>query len=287
MSLSSRIKARIDSLNSLLVLGLDSYYEKIPKHLKKGSIDKAIFNFNKQIIDATQKYVAGFKLNYVCYSSFGINGLIALERTNKYIHKNYPSCVVILDCKKDENIGEYRYMAKKEVFDWLGADIVTVLPWMGSDALEVFLEDEEKGILLICRNSNPSAAQLQDLKVKGKPLYQVCAELVMKKNWGKKGNLLIEAPANFPEALKKIRKAVGEKMMILTVGVGSQGGKLEDIKYGMNKNGDNLLLNKGKAIIFASSGRDFAKVAGFEAKKLRDEINVLRKKEGRHNNEGD
>ena len=278
MNLYNRIKSRMKSSNSLLVLGLDSYYEMLPKHLKNGSIDKAIFNFNKQVIDATQGYVVGFKLNYVCYSSFGINGLIALEKTNKYIHKKYPSCAVILDCKKDENIGEYRYMAKKEVFDWLGADIVTVLPWMGSDALEVFLEDEEKGVLLICRNSNPSAAQLQDLKVKGKPLYQVCAELVMKKNWGKKGNLLIEAPVNFPEALKKIRKAVGEEIIILTVGVGGQGGKLEDIKYGMNKNGGNLLLNKGKAIIFASSGRDFATVAAIMAKDLRGKINILREK---------
>lgn len=268
MNFVEKIKSRVDKINSLLVVGLDSVSEQLPA-------GETIWSFNKKIIDATQDYAVAYKSNYVFYSSEGSEGLEALRETNRYLHQHYPGLMHILDCKKDENIAIGINKAKKELFDWLEADAVTVTPWMGSDTVMGFAEDPDKGVLVLCKDSNPSSTEIQDLDISGKPLYQVAAEYVANQ-WNKNGNVFIEAPLNFPEALRRIRMAVGDDMLILTLGFGSQGGKLEDLVCGLNSRKTNLLVAAAKKIIFASDGKDFAQAAAEKARYYRDEINRIR-----------
>lgn len=258
----------MQSINSLLVVGLDTVVEKLPS-------GETILSFNKKIIDVTQQYAVAYKSNYVFYSSERNKGLEALRETNRYLHRHYPGLMHIVDCKKDENIPMGINKAKKELFDWLEADAVTVTPWMGSNTILGFAEDPDKGVLVLCKDSNPSSTEIQDLEISGKPLYQVAAEYTANQ-WNKNGNVFIEAPLNFPEALKRIRVAVGDDMLILTLGFGSQGGKLEDLVWGLNSRKTNLLVAAAKKIIFASTGKDFAQAAGEKARYYRDEINRIR-----------
>lgn len=261
MKFVDKLKQRMRSINSLLVVGLDTAVEKLPS----GEI---ILSFNKKIIDATQQYAVAYKSNFVFYSSEGSEGLEALRETNRYLHEKYPGVMHIVDCKKDENIPAGINKAKQELFYWLGADAVTVTPWMGSDTVMGFAEDPEKGVLVLCKDSNPSSIEIQDLEIGDKPLYQFAAEYVANR-WNRNGNVFIEAPLNFPEALKRIRMAVGDDMLILTLGFGSQGGKLEDLVLGLNSQKTNLLVAAAKKIIFASDAAE-------KARYYRDEINRIR-----------
>lgn len=268
MKFTDKIKTRIERVGSLLVVGLDTVVEQLPA-------GETTLSFNKKVIDATQQYTVAYKSNYVFYSSEGSEGLEALRQTNRYLHREYPGLMHIVDCKKDENIPLGISKAKKELFDWLEADAVTVTPWMGSDTILGFAEDTEKGVLVLCKDSNPSSVEIQDLEVKGKPLYQLTAEYVVNK-WSKNGNVFIEAPLNYPEALRRIREAVGDDTLILTLGFGGQGGRLENLVFGLNSKKSNLLVAAAKKIIFASDGEDFAQAAAEKARYYRDEINRIR-----------
>ena len=268
MNFIDKVKNRVVEINSLLVVGLDTASEKLP-------IGEDMLSFNKKIIDATQEYTVAYKSNYVFYSAEGSDGLEALRMTNRYLHQHYPGVMHIVDCKKDENLPAGIDKAKQELFDWLEVDAITSTPWMGSDTVTGFAQDPTKGVLVLCKDSNPSSVEIQDLEVNGKPMYQIAAEYVAKE-WNKNGNVFIEAPLNFPEALRRIRVAVGDEMMILTLGFGSQGGKLDDLVLGLNSKKTNLLVAAAKKIIFASRGNDFAQAAAEKAKYYRDEINQIR-----------
>ncbi len=276
MNFVDKIKNRIVQINSLLVVGLDTDWEQIPDWFKdKKTSGEAIFEYNKHIIDATQEYAAAYKSNYVFYSSEKNAGLKALRKTSRYLHQHYPGLMHIVDCKKDENIPTGINKAKQELFDWLEADAITVTPWMGSDTVLGFAKDPEKGVLVLCKDSNPSSIEIQDLEIKEKPLYQLAAEYAVNK-WNKNGNVFVEAPLNFPKTLRQIRLAVGGDILILTLGFGSQGGKLEDLVLGLNNQKTNLLVLAAKKIIFASDGKDFAQAAGKKARYYRDEINRIK-----------
>ena len=276
MNFIDKLKNLIKQIDSLLVVGLDTAVDKVPSHFKKDKTNgEAILGYNKEIIDATCQYAVAYKSNYVFYSSEGSDGLEALRETNRYLHQHYPGVVQIVDCKKDENIPAGIKKAKQELFDWLEADAITVTPWMGSDTILGFAQDQERGVLVLCKDSNQSSVEIQDLEIKGKPMYQLVAEYVAGK-WNRNSNVFIEAPLNFPEALKRIRSVVGDDMLILTLGFGSQGGKLEDLVLGLNSQKTNLLVAAAKKIIFASEGKDFAQAASEKARYYRDEINRIR-----------
>lgn len=262
---------------SLLCIGLDSDYERLPEAVKRNNtLEKSIFDFNKEIIDSTHDLVLAYKPNTVFYSAYGISGLKALRRTNEYIKNKYPKMTIIADCKRSEMFRGAELTAK-ELFKEFLFDAFTVTPWFGYDTVEPYQQYKDKAVFVLCHDSNPSAPDIQNVELKnGKFLYEYVAELIHKK-WNRNGNVFIEAALTFPRQLKQIRKISGDDMIILSVGLGSQGGKLGDIIYGLNTKGSNLIVSASRDIIFASQDKDFSVKARDKAKKICGNINIIRK----------
>lgn len=247
--------------NSLLCVGLDPD----PDSLQKG---QSQFDFNKIIIDSTASVVCCYKPQIAFYAAAGESGLASLKQTVDYIHKNYPQIPVLLDAKRSD-VPNTSKMYAKEVFDVIGADAVTVTPYCGFDSLEPFFKREEKGVFVICRTSNPSAADFQDLKVGKNPLYVEVAKKIV--NWSKiHQNVYLEIGATWPGEIGVLRKLAPD-MLFLIAGVGAQGGDLKaTVKNGLTKDGDGLIINSSRGIIYA---HDPKKAAG----DLKNEINEYRK----------
>jgi orotidine-5'-phosphate decarboxylase len=257
--------------NSLLCVGLDSDISKIPACVK--DLDRQ-FQFNKEIIDATHDLVCAYKPNSAFYEANGTEGIRQLKKTCDYINKKYSHIVIILDAKRAD-IGSTNEGYARFVFDWLGADAITLHPYLGREALKPFLDRKEKGSIVLCRTTNTGAGEYQDLQIKGKPLYQVVAETVSQK-WNVYDNCGLVAGATYPAELGIVRRIVGD-MPILIPGIGAQGGDFEaTMKVGLDSKGRGAIINSSRGIIFASSGSDFAARAREEAKKLKDSINQYR-----------
>ncbi len=270
MNFITKLENTIKKNNSLLCIGLDSDIDKLPKHLLKTS--DPIFEFNKAIIDNTNDLVCAYKPNIAFYSSQGKLGLESLLKTIEYIKKfNIP---IILDAKRGD-VGSTSTHYAKEVFDILKADAVTVNPYLGFDSIEPFLQREDKGIIVLCKTSNPGANDFQDLKMDNEPLYVKVAKKVVE--WDKKyKNLLMVVGATYPEELKKIRE-IAKDMFFLIPGIGMQGGDLENtLKNGLTKEKSGLIISVSRSIIFASNDLDFAEAATTEAQKIKEEINQYR-----------
>lgn len=274
MNFKSKLEKAVRRNDSLVCVGLDTDSEKIPKTVARKS--DPIFKFNKAIIDLTADVVCAYKPQIAFYAAEGEKGLNALKKTVDYLKKNYPQIPIICDAKRGD-IGNTAAKYTEEIFDWFGFDAVTVNPYLGFDSIEPFLERKDKGIIILCRTSNPGAADFQDLKIEGKPLYKKVAEKVAK--WDKKyGNCLMVVGATWPKQLKEIRK-IAPNTPLLVPGIGAQGGEVEAaIKNGQDKNGAGLIINSSRGIIYASDGPDFAKAARAETEKLRNEINKYRRK---------
>lgn len=269
--------------SSLLCIGLDSDINKLPSHIKIK--DNPQFEFNKAIIDATYDLVCAYKPNSAFYEAEGAVGIQQLKMTMDYISAKYPEIVTIVDAKRAD-IGNTNRGYTKFIYDWLGADAVTLHPYLGKEALKPFLDRKEKGSIILCRTSNPGAGEFQDLLVKksqtakafakeDKPLYQIIAENVANK-WNDSGNCGLVVGATYPTELEIVRRIAGN-IPILIPGVGTQGADVEKtVKAGVDKDGLNVIINSSRAIIFASNGRDFAQKAKNEAINLKDEINNYR-----------
>ena len=252
-------------------LGSDSDYSKIPSFLKLGkSIEQSILSFNKKIIDETHDLICAYKPNSAFYESYGIEGLIALKKTIQYVRKKYPKIFIILDAKRAD-IGNTNLGYVKFAFDELCADAITVNPYLGQEALEPFLARKDKLIFILVKTSNPGANEFQNLEIKGKALYKVIAENISKK-WNKNGNCGVVVGATYPAELKIVRKIVGD-MPILIPGIGAQDGDIkETVKAGKDSRGFGMIVNSGRAIIFASKEKDFAKAARQKTIELSNEI---------------
>jgi|SRR3989344_1027611 len=259
--------------NSLLCVGLDTDFEKLPQSIRK--VHEPIFAFNKSIIDATADLVCCYKIQIAYYASLGIPGIQALMQTVHYIHTNYPDLPVILDAKRAD-IGETSEKYVQEVFDSFEADAATVNPYLGKDSLLPFLQRREKGVIVLCRTSNKGAKDFQDLPINGEPLYMHVAKEIV--SWHKEfGNCLMVVGATWPEELRKIRELAPE-MFFLVPGVGAQGGDLEQtLKAGLRNDKSGLIIHSARSILYASDGDDFAQKAREETIKLRDQINSYRK----------
>jgi orotidine-5'-phosphate decarboxylase len=257
--------------NSLLCVGLDPDLEKIPAHLQ--SEKTPLFAFNRSIIDATFDLVCAYKVQVAFYSAFAKeHELIA---TIEYIRERYPQIPVLLDAKRND-IGHTAALYVKEAFERYKADAVTVNPFMGLDSLQPFLEQKDKGIMIVCRTSNAGAKDLQDLKiVDGHPLYWHIANKAIHL-WNKNGNVLLVIGATYPEELAEIRAMTGE-MTFLVPGIGAQGGDIEaTVCGGTNSSGTGLIISSSRKIIYASKEKDFAAAAKEVAKQTRDQINKFR-----------
>lgn len=259
---------------SLLCVGLDSDSNKLPAHLKGKN---STFEFNKEIIDATADLVCAYKPNSAFYEAEGTDGIEQLKITCDYIKKTYSHIPIILDAKRAD-IGNTNEGYAKYAFDFLGVDAITVHPYLGREALEPLLARREKGIIVLCRTSNPGAGEFQDLKAGGKKVYQIVAEKV-RDEWNANKNCLLVVGATYPEELAEVRKLMGNDFVFLVPGIGAQGGDVEKtIRAGTNKSGSGIFINSSRDIIYASAGRNFSVAARARATDLRNEINKAREK---------
>ena len=257
-------------------VGLDSQYDKIPEMVKKGvGVKEAIEKFNREIIDATNDLVCAYKPNVAFYEAGGTEGLKALVATTSYIHKKYPDIPIVLDAKRAD-IGSTNEGYVEAIFNIIGVDAVTVQPYLGKEAVEPFLEQKDKGIIVLCRTSNPGAGEYQDLIVNhpvlGKvPLYQVVAHQVVTE-WNVNGNCCLVVGATYPEESAIIRK-IAPDLPFLIPGIGKQGGDVEKaVIASKDKNNEGMIINSSRGIIFASGDKDFAQAARKETEKLDNEI---------------
>ena len=255
-----------------LCIGLDSDVEKIPEAIQQDSTSRTIVAFNRAIIDTTKDIVCAYKFNSAFYEAHGDEGWNALRESITYIqeHTRIP---VILDAKRGD-IGNTNKGYVDAAFEHLRADAITVNPYPGAEALAPFLERAEKGIIVWCRTSNPGAGEFQDLLIDGEAFYRVVARHVAT-TWNKNGNCAIVVGATYPKELGEIREIVGD-MPILIPGIGAQGGELEKtIEAGKDTRGRGMIITISRSVIFASSGKDFAEVAGNEARRLDGKIRAV------------
>ena len=268
----TRLEASWARSNSLVCVGLDPEIERFPAQI--AGQPSPIFQFNKAIIDATADLVCAYKPQFAHYAAYEAED--QLERTIEYIHRAYPGVPVILDSKRGD-IGNTAERYAIEAFERYGADAVTVNPYLGGDSLEPFLRREDRGVVVLCRTSNPGARDLQDVTVgtDGRRLYHMVAQLAATR-WNSRGNCLLVVGATYPRELAEIRQIVGE-MPLLVPGVGAQGGDVAQVvRNGQTAAGTGLLVSSSRAILYASPDDDFAAAARAAALSLRDQINAHR-----------
>lgn len=270
MDFINKLEAISDKNNSLVCIGLDPDVTKLPSHLRNN--EAPYFTFNRAIIDATAELVCAYKPNSAFYEARGSAGIQELQLTCAYIQENYPTIPIILDFKRGD-IGNTNAQYAAFAFDYLGVDAVTIQPWQGGEAVQVFLDHKDKGIIVLDRTSNPGASEFQDLTVNDQKLYLKVAQNV-KDSWNKNGNCLLVVGATYPQEMAEIRQLVGDDMVFLVPGLGAQGGDGEKVvKAGLNSKGSGLIINSSRSIIYASDGEDFAEAAGQKAMAFRAEIN--------------
>ncbi len=245
MNFQEKLDAIVKKNNSLLCVGLD----------------QGEFEFNQKIIDQTHDLVCAYKPNFAFYEVLGSKGWENLKKTVEYIQHYHPGVVTIADAKRAD-IGNTNNGYVTAIFDELKFDAVTVNPYFGQEALQPFLDRKDKGIIILCRTSNPGSGEFQNL------LWEKVARNVVK-DWNKNNNCLLVVGATYPEELKKVREIVGE-MTLLVPGIGAQGGDVtKTVKAGLNLKKAGMIINSSRGIIFAENPR-------LEAQKLRDEINKYR-----------
>ena len=255
---------------SFLCVGLDVDINKIPQHLL--SEEDPIFAFNKAIIDATAPYCIAYKPNLAFYEAYGVNGMVAFEKTIAYLKESYPEMFVIADAKRGD-IGNTSKMYAKTFFGEYDVDALTVAPYMGEDSVVPFLEGYDgKWVILLALTSNKGSFDFQLTEDKeGERLF----EKVIRKSqeWGNDENMMYVVGATRGEMFTDIRK-VAPTSFLLVPGVGAQGGSLQDVcKYGIIKD-CGLLVNSSRGIIYADKTENFAEAAAESAKKLQQEMAV-------------
>ena len=271
-SFQEKLTAASRKNESLVCVGLDPDPALMP-------IDD-VLEFNKAIIEATADQVCCYKPNMAFYEALGIPGLEALQRTLEHIPDDIP---VIGDAKRGD-IGSTAKAYARAVFERWGFDAVTVSPYLGTDSIEPFLEYADRGVLVLCHTSGPGSVDFQDLPVgSGNPQRPLFEEVALKVlEWNGRGNAGLVVGATYPQQLQSVRKLCPD-MVILAPGVGAQGGDLENtVKYGVNADGEGLIINSSRGIIFASrDGSDFADAARQSAQELRQSINRAREESRR------
>jgi len=267
---SEKLYHRWKQKNTLVCVGLDTDPLKIPEHLSDEKYP--LFAFNKAIIDATHDLVCAYKPQIAFYSAYGAEN--QLEMTFQYLRATYPDIPTILDSKRGD-IGNTAEMYAKESFERFHADAMTVNPYLGGDSMEPFLSKHDRGIIILCKTSNPGSGDIQALKVDGEEIYQKVAYLAQNR-WNLNNNICLVVGGTYPKELAKVRKMAPD-IPILVPGVGAQGAKVKDIiKAGLTDDHTGLIINSSRKIIYASSDSDFADAAREATLSLRDEINSYR-----------
>jgi orotidine-5'-phosphate decarboxylase len=263
---------QIQQKKSFLCIGLDADLDKIPPHLL--SFEDPVFEFNKQLIDATHSFCVAYKPNTAFYESRGVDGWKSLEKTIRYLNQNYPQLFSIADAKRGD-IGNTSQLYAKAFFETLPFDSITVAPYMGEDSVKPFLAYPNKWVIVLALTSNKGADDFQFTSIDENE-KQLLFQKVIRQTalWGTDQNLMFVVGATRPEMLLEIRKLIPNHFLLVP-GVGAQGGSLKEVaKYGMTKQ-CGLLVNASRSIIFADSSIDFAQSAAAEAKKMQTEMSEL------------
>lgn len=257
----------IQKKSSFLCVGLDTDLSKVPSHLLQEK--DPVFEFNRQIIDATAEYAVAYKPNIAFYEALGPKGWESLQKTLEYIPKDI---FTIADAKRGD-IGNTSSLYAKAFFESMDFDSITVAPYMGVDSVKPFLEFEDKWVILLALTSNEGSKDFQLFSSKeGKPLFQEVLE--KSSTWGSPENMMYVVGATRGEKIAEVRKIVPEHFFLVP-GVGAQGGSLEEVaKFGMNRE-CGLLVNSSRGIIYAGNDQHFAQAAKSEGKKLQEEMKVL------------
>jgi orotidine-5'-phosphate decarboxylase len=266
---TSQLVEQIKKKKSFLCIGLDVDLDKIPKYLLK--FEDPIFEFNKQIIDATHHLVVAYKPNIAFYEAYGIKGWQSLHKTIEYLNQTHPEIFTIADAKRGD-IGNTSTQYAKAFFEDLNFNSITVAPYMGRDSVEPFLAFKGKFAIMLALTSNIGGLDFQALEFNKEQLY----ETVLRKSltWKNSQNLMFVVGATRPEFFETIRKIVPNHFLLVP-GIGAQGGNLQEVcKYGLNEN-IGLLINSSRGIIYASNGKDFAQKANQKAFELQQEMEEI------------
>lgn len=257
----------IRSKKSFLCVGLDTDIKKIPEHLLNE--EDPIFAFNKAIIDATAPYCVAYKPNLAFYEAFGVKGIIAFEKTVKYIRENHPDQFIIADAKRGD-IGNTSAMYARTFFEEYNLDAVTVAPYMGEDSVTPFLGYDGKWVILLALTSNKGSHDFQLTEsTDGEKLFQKV--LRKSQEWAGCEQMMYVVGATQGQAFEEIRKIVPHHFLLVP-GIGAQGGSLAEVcKYGMTSE-CGILVNSSRAIIYADKSEDFAKAAANAAKAVQQEM---------------
>ncbi|MEG3158233.1 orotidine-5'-phosphate decarboxylase [Lysobacter zhanggongensis] len=275
MEFMQALRQRWSNTDSLVCVGLDPEPAKFPARF--GSDPDAVFAFCRAIVDATAGHACAFKPQIAHFAALGAED--ALTRLIAHIHAAHPGIPVILDAKRGDIGSTARHYAA-EAFDRYAADAVTANPYLGRDSVQPFLDRADRGVVILCRTSNPGAADLQDLPVQAaggtqRPLYQHVAETIAR-DWNGHGNCTLVVGATWPEQLREVRAIVGD-MPFLVPGVGAQGGDVEAVvRNARTADGTGLMVSSSRAILYASQGDDFADAAAAAAQALKEQVNRYR-----------
>lgn len=265
----------IKNKQSFLCVGLDTDLKKIPEFILQE--EDPIFTFNKEIIDATAPYCVSYKPNLAFYEAFGIKGLIAFEKTIKYLKEFYPNHFIIADAKRGD-IGNTSTMYARTFFEEYDVDALTIAPYMGEDSVSPFLAYKDKWVVLLALTSNKGSQDFQLNEYKnGLRLFEHVLELSRK--WGNDENMMYVVGATQGMMFEDVRRIVPDNFLLVP-GVGAQGGSLKEVcKYGMTMD-CGLLVNSSRGIIYASQNKDFATQAAQKAKELQVQMSEELKNHG-------
>jgi orotidine-5'-phosphate decarboxylase len=263
-SFQERLHAAARANNSLLCVGLDPDPSALPTGVP-------LDVFLQGIVDATRDLVCCFKPNMGFFEALGLPGQRALRELRATIPADIP---FLIDAKRGDTPQTMRAYARA-IFDDLDADAVTVNPYLGGDSLEPFFAFADRGVFVLCKTSNPGAAELQDLLVDGaEPLFLRVARLAT--TWAKHGTLGLVVGATYPRDVAAVRE-VAPRAPILLPGVGAQAGDLErSVRAAVDADGGGALVNASRSVLYASAGSDWQAAARAEAVRLRDAINAAR-----------
>ena len=278
MTFIESLNAAWECNNSLLCVGLDPDPAKFPAQFKNKP--NAVFDFCASIVDATADLVCCFKPQIAYFAAQRAED--QLEALIAHIHAKHPGTPVILDAKRGD-IGSTAEQYAVEIFERYKADAITVNPYMGRDSVDPYLAYPDKGVILLCRTSNPGGSDLQFLDVgtaeQPEKLYERVARLVASE-WNSTGQCALVVGATFPGEIARVREIVGD-MPLLVPGIGAQGGDIEaTVRAGRTNKGQapgcGLMINSSRAILYAGKGEDFADAARRVAQETRDTINRYR-----------
>ncbi len=271
MNFMQGLRTRWSDADTLLCVGLDPDPARFPATLRDAN--DAVFAFCRTIVDATAPYVCAFKPQIAHFAALRAED--ALERLIAHIHEVHPGIPVILDAKRGD-IGSTAERYAAEAFDRYDADAVTANPYLGRDSVQPFLDRTDKGVILLCRTSNPGARDLQDLHLdSGRMLYQHVADTIAR-DWNDNGNCALVVGATYPQELADVRGRIGD-MPLLVPGIGAQGGDVQAVvRSGATADGTGLMISSSRAILYAGSDTDFAASAARAADDLRTVINRYR-----------